>query len=293
MTPGTSIVATWTSSWLLDGPAEVDVVEAGPLRARIRMRRRFGRSTIDQMMVLSAGSRRLDFRTMIDWHEDHRMLKVAFPIGVRATQARFDIQFGHVTRATHANTAFEQARFEVCAHRWAEVSEEGFGAALLNDGRYGYDVRGSVLRLSLLRAPTAPDPSLRPAPPRADVFAAALHRPARGAGRGGRAEHRRWSRRRFRPAVPGCYSRAAAVVSSTDPGFVIETVKRADDGDGLVLRGYEALGGRRSVAITAAGQWQRAWRADARERDLEEVPVEGRAVVLTVGAFELVTLRLR
>jgi len=276
----------------LDGPAEVDVVEAGPLRARMRMRRRFGRSTIDQMMVLSAGSRRLDFRTTIDWHEDHRMLKVAFPIGVRATQARFDIQFGHVTRPTHANTAFEQARFEVCAHRWAEVSEEGFGAALLNDGRYGYDVRGSVLRLSLLRAPTAPDPlcdrgrhevtySLLPWTDLREVLAAgaALNTPLVTA------------------TVPAGGSRLVqprgSFVSCTDPGFVIETVKRADDGDGLVLRGYEALGGRRSVAITVAGRWHSAARADARERDLEAVPVEGGAVALTVGAFELVTLRLR
>ncbi|MGZ4664241.1 MAG: alpha-mannosidase [Frankiaceae bacterium] len=276
----------------LDGPAHVDVVEAGPLRAHVRMRREFGHSTIDQVMVVSAGSRRIDFRTVIDWHEDHRMLKVAFPIGVRATQARFDIQFGHVTRATHANTSFEQARFEVCAHRWAEVSEDGFGAALLNDGRYGYDVRGSVLRLSLLRAPTAPDPrcdrrrheltySLLPFTDLREVLAAgaALNIPLvattvpSGGARG--------------LPVPGC------VVSSSEPGFVIETVKRADDGDGLVVRGYEALGGRRRVAIKAAGQWQRAWRADARERDIEEVPVDGCIVALTVGAFELVTLRLR
>ena len=277
---------------VLDGPAQVDVSEAGPLRARVRIRREFGRSAIDQVMVLAAGSRRIDFRTTIDWHEDHRMLKVAFPIGVRATQARFDIQFGHITRATHANTSFEQARFEVCAHRWAEVSEEGFGAALINDGRYGYDARGSVLRLSLLRAPTAPDPqcdrrrheltyALLPFADLCEVLAAgaALNIPL------------------VTTTVPPGGARVLApedcVVSSSDPGFVIETVKRADDGDGLVLRGYEALGGRRRVAIRAARPWQRAWRADARERDLEELPMNAGALVLTVGAFELVTLRLR
>ncbi len=130
----------------------------GGLRGAVRFRRSFGASVIDQTMVLAAGSRRVDFVTEVDWHEDHKFLKVAFPVAVHAAAARFEIQFGHLARPTHANTPFEQARFEVCAQRWADLSEAGYGVALLNDCKYGYDVRGHTLRLSLLRAPTAPDP---------------------------------------------------------------------------------------------------------------------------------------
>ncbi|MDQ1517788.1 MAG: alpha-mannosidase, partial [Actinomycetota bacterium] len=142
----------------LTGPVEIAIVEAGGLRGAVRFRRTFGASVIDQTMVLDAGSRRVDFVTDVDWHEDHKFLKVAFPVAVHAAAARFEIQFGHLARPTHANTAFEQARFEVCAQRWADLSEAGYGVALLNDSKYGYDVRGHTLRLSLLRAPTAPDP---------------------------------------------------------------------------------------------------------------------------------------
>ncbi|MGH9005047.1 MAG: glycoside hydrolase family 38 C-terminal domain-containing protein, partial [Acidimicrobiia bacterium] len=157
---------------VLDTAAECEVAGDG----RLRFRRRFGASTIDQTVVLAPGSRRVDFVTEVDWHEDHKFLKVAFPVGVDAAEATFEIQFGHLRRPTADATDFDRARFEVCAQRWADLSEPGargvpedtgargvpedtgYGVALLNDAKYGYDVRGNVLRLSLLRAPTAPDP---------------------------------------------------------------------------------------------------------------------------------------
>ena len=113
----------------LTGPVGIEVVEAGGLRGAVRFRRSFGRSVIDQTMTLAAGSRRVDFATEVDWREDHKFLKVAFPVAVHAPAARFEIQFGHLARPTHANTAYEQARFEVCAQRWADLSETGFGVA--------------------------------------------------------------------------------------------------------------------------------------------------------------------
>ena len=95
---------------------------------------------------------------MVDWHERHRFLKVAFPVAIRSTRATYEIQHGHIERPTVANTSWDEARFEVCGHRWADLSESGYGVALLNDGKYGYDIRGHVMRLSLLRAPAYPDP---------------------------------------------------------------------------------------------------------------------------------------
>ena len=142
----------------LDTVDSIEVVERHPLRGGVRFVRTFGASRISQVMRLAAGSRRLEFRTQVDWREHHRFLKVAFPVAIRSTRATYEIQHGHVERPTVANTSWDEARFEVCGHRWADLSESGYGVALLNDSKYGYDIRGHVMRLSLLRAPEYPDP---------------------------------------------------------------------------------------------------------------------------------------
>jgi alpha-mannosidase len=295
----------------LTGPVKIAIcengsVEAGGLRGAVRFRRSFGASVIDQTMVLDAGSRRIDFVTDVDWHEDHKFLKVAFPVAVHAAAARFEIQFGHLARPTHANTAFEQARFEVCAQRWADLSEAGYGVALLNDCKYGYDTLplpgtshtpgGHTLRLSLLRAPTAPDPlcdrgrhrftyALLPhdgnlAPVIAAGYALGAPLTVRAAGPAGGA------------GAAATRPPQHAVVVVSDPGFVVETVKAADDGRGVIVRGYEALGGRRRFRLWPGLPCTAAVRTDLLERDGEPVEVDGDGMVLTVRPFELVTLRL-
>jgi alpha-mannosidase len=273
---------------------EVDVVEAGGLRGAVRFRRSFGASVIDQTMVLEAGSRRVDFLTEVDWHEDHKFLKVAFPVAVHAPAARFEIQFGHLARPTHANTAYEQARFEVCAQRWADLSEAGFGVALLNDCKYGYDVRNHTLRLSLLRAPTAPDPLCDRGRHRF-TYALLPHggdlAPVIAAGYALGAP---LAVRTPTPAgVPvGRRPPEFSMVSVAGPGFVVETVKAADDGRGIIVRGYEALGGRRRVRLTPGMPCSAAVRTDLLERDGEPVESGEDGIDLTVRAFEIVTLRL-
>jgi alpha-mannosidase len=246
-------------------------------------------------VVLAPGSRRIDFVTDVDWHEDHKFLKVAFPVAVQAPEATFEIQFGHLRRPTTENNDFDRARFEVCAQRWADLSQPGFGVALLNDSKYGYDVRGDVLRLSLLRAPTAPDPlcdrgrhrftyALLPhAGDLAEVVASgyALNAPL--------------VLRAVPGDRPGPLPARRSLVSVDDPGFVVETVKRAEDGDGFVVRGYEALGAPRTVRVATALPCTRVTRTDLLERDhpAGEVAVgaDG-SFTLALRPFELVTLRL-
>jgi alpha-mannosidase len=278
----------------LTGPVEIKAVEAGGARGAVRFRRSFGASTIDQTMVLVAGSRRVDFVTEVDWHEDHKFLKVAFPVAVHAAAARFEIQFGHLARPTHANTPYEQARFEVCAQRWADLSEAGFGVALLNDCKYGYDVLGNTLRLSLLRAPTAPDPLCDRGRHRF-TYALLPHGGdltpviAAGYALGGPLDARA-----VRAAAMPTAARPTehSLVTVSDPGFVVETVKAADDGRGIILRGYEALGGRRRVRLRPGVPCTTAVRTDVLERDGDPVDVDGDGIHLWVRPFELVTLRL-
>ena len=144
---------------LIEEPANLSIVEAGPVRAVLRVEFKWQNSTIRQDMRLSAHSPRIDFSTEIEWNQTHTLLKVAFPVDIRASQALFDIQWGTIERPTTRNTPRDYAMFEVAAHKWALLSDESRGFALLNDCKYGHDVTGHVLRLTLIKSSTAPDPN--------------------------------------------------------------------------------------------------------------------------------------
>jgi alpha-mannosidase len=262
----------------------------GGLRGAVRFTREFGRSRFTQRMVLDAGSRVLRFESHVDWHEDHKLLKVAFSVAVRSHRATYEIQFGHVERTTHRNTSWDQARFEVCGHRWADLGEAGFGVALLNDCKYGYDVRGSVMRLSLLRAPTHPDPTadrgghqftyaLMPHPGdfrEAGVIAAAedLNAPLRIVRGNGQADPSR------------------SLIEVDTPRVVVEAIKRAEDSDATVVRLYEAWGGRTKARLRTTLPARRAFLCDLLERDLEEIPVSDGEIELELTPFKILTLKL-
>lgn len=139
-------------------PVSCTVLPGGPVRRGLRFELAIGDSRIVQSVFLAASSRRLDFETRVDWKEYHRMLRVAFPTRVRASEATFDIQYGYIRRPTHRNTSWDMARFEVCAHRYVDLSDADGGIALLNDCKYGHKVRDHVIDLNLLRSPSDPDP---------------------------------------------------------------------------------------------------------------------------------------
>lgn len=136
-----------------------EVVADGPLQFRIRSHYRIGKgSLIQQDIVFHSDTPRLDFETVIDWNEKHRLLKVSFDVDVMAMNARHETQFGHVERPTHTNSPYDQAMFEVCTHKWTALSENRFGVALLNDCKYGISVEGSDMRLTLHKGGAHPDP---------------------------------------------------------------------------------------------------------------------------------------
>lgn len=269
----------------------VEFVERTPLRASVRIVRRIGASTIDQVMRLAAGSGRLEFHTVVDWQESHTLLKAAFPLAVHTHKASFEIQFGHVERPTHRNTSWDEARFEVCAHTWADLSEQGFGVALLNDCKYGHDVVGNVLRLTLLRSSTHPDPV---ADKGRHEFAYALFPHAGDLATGGvvAEAHAFNSPLRVVPAG-GARSANVSLVEVDDPGVVVTAVKRADDGDGVVVRCYEAFGGRRQAQLSYRGA-SSVERTDLLERPAsEQVESDGATALLDLRPFEICTLRFR
>ena len=133
-------------------------VQSGPLRNTLAFHYVFGQSTLTQEIILDLGSRLLTFETMVDWHENHKMLRVAFPTNIDTDKAACGIQYGYIERSTGRNTSVEQAMFEVAAHKYVDLSDGQFGVALVDDGKYGHNIQDNILDLNLLRSPTYPDP---------------------------------------------------------------------------------------------------------------------------------------
>ncbi|MFO7897690.1 MAG: alpha-mannosidase [Planctomycetota bacterium] len=277
-------------------PAEsVEVVESGPVRAAVEVRRRINRSALVQRIMLTAGRGFVEFETEVDWDESHKLLKVAFPVDVRAAEATYEVQFGSLRRPTHRNTSWDAAKFEVCGQRWADLSETGYGVSLLNDCKYGHDIHANVMRLTLLRAPKQPDPTadlghhaFRYAlfPHAGDHVAAATVR--RG------AEFNVPLRAAIVASREGEMPTTTSFFAVDSPHVVLDTVKKAEDDDALIVRLYEAHGGRARATLTTSLPVASAAECDLLERatDAEPLAVEDGAVPLDFGPFEVKTLRL-
>lgn len=280
---------------VLDRPVEVVAEESGPVRGSVRLAWRLGKSTVTQRLTLYADSPRIDFRTEVDWHHHEMMLKVAFPVAVRATWATYEIQFGSIERPTHRNTSFDAAKYEVPAQKWADLSEGNYGVALLNDAKYGYDAAGNVLRLTLHRSPTQPDPnadqglhrftySLLPhagtwRESRVMVEAAALNDPLAGELVPAQQD----------AALPDAFS---LVTSETD-GLIIETVKRAEDERAYIVRTYEAKQYRTPAASLRFGRpISRAVECNLMEEDEQPVTVDGDRLTFSLAPFEIRTFKV-
>lgn len=262
----------------------LEVLETGPMCGAVRVVRPFGSSTITQTYRLRAGSARLDIVTDVDWHEDERLLKAAFPLDLRADDARYDVQYGHVRRPTHRNTSWDDARFEVCGHFWADLAEPDFGVAVLNDGKYGHDCLGSTMRLTLLRAPNYPDPHADRGSHRF-TYAVLPHGPTLGD-----VLAESWALNLPPRITPGRLR--GSIVRVDHPGVVVTAVKAADDGTGdLVVRYHEAFGGRARATLTVDGA-RSAVPCDLLERSADEaVPVVDGMVRRELRPFQVETLR--
>ena len=271
----------------------IEVVENTELRASIRTVRKFGKSAITQTITMRAGSPRIDFHTEVDWHEDHKLLKVAFPVDVLSPRATYEIQYGNTERPTHFNTSWDLARFEVCGQKWADLSEGDYGVALLNDCKYGYDIFGNVLRLSLLRAPTSPDPV---ADRGRHEFTYSLL-PHRGDFRAGQVIPQAYALNIPLKVVPtdshtGTLPASQSFFQVDRPGIVVEAVKKAEKEDAVVVRLYEAHGTRGTFTLSTTLSVKEAFTADLMEHTLGKIDFEGGKTVLQVLPFEIVTLKL-
>jgi alpha-mannosidase len=270
----------------------IAVAEMGPLRIGLRIHRRYRRSEIVQTVYLYRDGKRIDFDTWIDWHEQHLLLKAAFPVNILNPVATFDIQWGNVQRPTHRNTSWDWARFETCAHKWADLSESNYGVALLNDCKYGYDVHDNVLRLTLLKSATSPDPDADQGE-HVMTYSILPHRDdwRQGVVSAGYDLNDPLIVRR----VPESRSQAAplpSLVGVDAPNVVLETIKQAEDARGIIVRLYENERARCVVALHAGFPLQAAYRCNILEDNEAELAVQDNEVRFEISPFQIVTLRL-
>ena len=267
------------------------VVESGPLRSAIEIVRHVGNSTIRQRISLARGARRIDFETEVDWHEQQTLLRVLFPLNLNATRATCEIQFGAVERPTHRNTSWDIARFEVCAHRWVDLSEGDYGVALLNTGKYGHSLRDTTLGMSLLKAGIHPDPK---ADQGMHHFTYSLL-PHAGDWRTGQVVRRAYELnaplRSSSAQIPA--GNRSAFVRIESEHVVVETIKVADDGDGLIIRMYEAHNQRGEVALRFARPVRRAVVTNLLEREIGPADVQGDTIRVALRPFQVKTLRVQ
>jgi alpha-mannosidase len=275
----------------------MEVIARGPIKAAVLQRRSVSGSAIEQEIALYAGSRRIEFDTRVDWHEHQKMLRVSFPVAVFCDEARCEIQFGHVRRPTIRNTSWDQAKFEVAVHRWVDLSEPDYGVALLNDCKYGCRVLDNVLDLNLLRSAHTQDPE-------ADIgthrFRYALlphagdlpHSPVIREAYVFNAPPR-VHRAAVHPSDGGDGAVIAPLFSVDRPNIIVETVKRAEDSEDIVVRLYEAHGSRTEAVFVWRDRLSRAVIADLMEDDIEQLDIEeGRRIVLLFRPFEIKTVKL-
>jgi alpha-mannosidase len=265
------------------------------LRAGLEIVRRYERSEIRQRILLYRDVPRIDFPTEIDWHEHQTLLKVAFPVTVNSPRATFDIQWGNVERPTHWNTSWDWARFETCAHRWVDLSEGDYGVSLLNDCKYGHDIRGHTIRLTLLKSGVMPDPQ---ADQGRHIFTYALL-PHPGDWRQG--ETVRHAALLNMPASgviaatvgTGVLPSALSLVRTDRPGLVIETVKPAEDGDGLIVRVYDAHNTRGPATLHCSAEIEFAEEVNLLEEHLAPAEYEGTILHFQVRPYGIASFRLR
>jgi len=224
----------------------IEILSTDDLSAHIEFTFEFGKSRIKQQMIVYKDSRRIDFKTYVDWKERQQLLQVAFDVNIRSTEARYNIQYGSVKRPTHWNTSWDMARFESVAHQWVDFAEQDYGVALLNDCKYGHHVKDQTMSISLLKGPIYPDPE-------ADLgqheFTYSLL-PHNGDFIAGNVMEQAWSLNNPLKVFNGDAGDQTFFKIDSKYPVAIEAVKQAEHGEGLILRLHDHTGSKRKITLS-------------------------------------------
>jgi len=275
--------------WDIDNVERMEWTELGPVRAALEITRKASNSTISQKILFYAKSRRIDFVTHADWKEHQTLLKVHFPVAVHTDEATFDVQFGNLTRKTHQNTSWDVARFESCGQKWMDLSEGHYGVSLLNDCKYGHSVKDSNMALTLIKSGIEPNPVTDQ---EEHTFTYAIYPHAENWRAAGTVEE---AYKLNQPLLTERNTKAGLDYSfaSVDcANVILETVKQAEDGNGIILRMYESENAFTKAKLTVHKEFSQAQICNLLEEPERMAAADGNVIDVQLKPYEVVTVKI-
>ena len=275
--------------WDIDNVEHMEWTEIGTVRAVLDITRKASQSTIQQKIVFYADSRRIDFVTHVDWKEHQTLLKVHFPVAVHTDEATFDVQFGNLTRKTHQNTSWDVARFESCGQKWMDLSEGHYGVSLLNDCKYGHSVKDANMALTLIKSGIEPNPTTDQ---EEHDFIYAIYPHAEGWRAAGTVAE---AYKLNQPLLVQSQAKALdafSYASVSNANVIVETIKRAEDGEGTVIRMYESENAYTKTKLTVNADFKKAFICNLLEETECEASVSGKQIEVVLKPYEVVTVKL-
>lgn len=265
----------------------VRITELNDLFAEVEFKASFGESDLVQSMRLYSNNKRIDFISKVNWKERQQLLKVKFDVDVRSTEATYDIQFGNAKRPTHWNTSWDMAKFESVGHQWADLSEKGYGVSLLNDCKYGYDIKENTLRLSLLKGGIYPDPE-------ADIgthlFTYSLY-PHEGDFVEGHTVTEAWNLNSPCQLIKGKIKVNSLFNVDSEYPVMIDAIKKAEDSEGLIVRIHDYTGGKQKIKLTPNFEYISCKEVNLMEKEIINSRVfNEKSISISIEPFEIITL---
>lgn len=271
-------------SYIVDEVNNAYILEDGPIYTIFRIEKKISKSTIIQDMYIYSDTPRIDFKTTIDWKDSQHLLKAHFPLNLHSNEAVYDIQFGYVKRATHKNTSWDRARFESCAHKYVQIAENNYGVAILNDCKYGYSVEGTDIGITLIKSGIEPNEmadkeihyitySIYPHNNLTQCINESYDLNNEMIAYEGKMECDRFS-----------------FVNTDKENIVIETIKKAFDDDGIVIRLYESLNQLTSFKLNLNIDLKNAYLCDALENEIEKIDLDN---LITIKPLEFLTIKVK
>jgi alpha-mannosidase len=278
--------------WPVDNLQKVEVIERGPVRSALQIERKFDDSIIIQKLYIYRDIPRIDFNTYIDWKNSQVLLKTAFPIDINANKATYEIQYGNVERSTHSNTSWDMAKFEVCAQKWADISEGDFGVSLLNDSKYGHDIKEGVMRLTLLKSGIEPNPVTD----QEEHFLTYSIYPHSGDWKDSNTVQMAYNLNvplytTVEEAHGGSLNRQLSMAKVDKDNVVIEVVKKAEDSEDLIIRMYECHNKRSEVTLELFRNLQKVYECNLMEENMEEVDHSDNKINFQIKPYEIKTFK--
>ena len=279
-------------SWTIDNVSRVENIDLG-IKKGIRIERKFNNSTIVQDITLTPNSSRIDFETYIDWKETQILLKALFPVNILANKATYDIQYGTVERPNHYNTSWDAAKFEVCAHKFADLSQPDYGVSIMSDCKYGYSILGKDMSITLLKSAIYPNPEADKCEHR---FTYSLY-PHSGDHRIGNCSKEGYKLNNPMIAVEvpeqiGSLKPEYSFVNVDKDNIFIESIKKAEDDNSIIIRFYDAFGICSKPQMKFGFDIKEAYLTDMSENTIEELDAKNNKLSLSVKPFEIVTLKV-